>query len=405
MNRFRPLLSALEERCTPALGIAFNGADLSVTGTPDDPANEVTIDYTIAGVEVRDGLNLLATHPVTGNLNVNLGFTGDDLTINVNIDAGTFPQGINIRTSNDNATVNIVSGSNIAGNVTITTAGGDDNITLTAADGDGISVQGSVSINAGTNTLAGGDVVSIGGEVPDVTTGGPVTIQGLLNATAMNTLTLEESAVQGHALVRFDNATANAFTLDALSVVEGNLVITGSNSAETVTVDGIVGGSMTANMLGGSDTVNIGLAAQVNRDTTLVLGNGGNTATIDGTIGGNLTVLGGNLADSTSLSATSVVGGRVYVNLNNSGAGANVFNLNGIVFGPQVLYYGGSGVDNVDVSGAIAPGARLMVLLGAGNDSFTVDATAFFAFGFVDGGFGNDTISNNATFPLITRGF
>lgn len=227
MPRFRPQLQLLEAREVPALNLLYNGAALTLTGTPTASDTEFLSISNVGGdnYQVTDGAMNLGTYRVSDDIrlrltrfdcNVAVDVGGDVLGGDVLIDVGAGDS--NPATLNRVFVATAVAGGKVAGDVTFRNGSGIESF----------NVSGKIEI--------GGDVIAVGKTVAD--------------PLAEDSLTLDSGVV-----VRGDVRTTRVtYTNIYGATVDGDVI---ANSADSpggfgVTVQGTVGGDVT--VTGGAST-------------------------------------------------------------------------------------------------------------------------------------------------------
>jgi len=211
--------------------------------------------------------------------------------------------------------------------------------------------------------------------------------------TAMNLTVLQSSANKF-------TVTDNLSTLGTYGPVS-NLLITGSNGADTITVN-LGGLTYTGNIPSissgnGNDTVTIS-NGKVSGNLTVTLGPGNDSVSLSASVGGaaqivsqsgvgsaSVTVMspsiGGDLTltsiRSITLSAPTAFGGNVTVQ--DAGIGSSSVTISGAATITKGLsIQGGTGADSVTISGALTVNGGTQITLGNGNDTFNLTGAAVF---------------------------
>jgi len=368
LKPWTPLLETLEDRLTPALTLISAGGSLFVLGSTASPT--VTVSSDAAGVTVTEGATSSKFAGVS-SLNVIIQMTGANPVFNFN--PGVAANGgvlLNVL-SPSGVTINVAGTSNVnIGSLLITTGAGDDAINV-----DNVNPS-LVVLNSG----AGYDTVVFGHNAP-------VTVRGLLSATNVNVFGLGN----------------NALPLGVIGppvVVQGTVLAVTDFSTRDNNVDVedsvVIQGDLFSTMLGPRET--LGMAGHVLGNLFSSMGDGPNNLALitDGaTVGRSVSLTAAGGASTTVSIGTAVIGGNLSATL---GGGSNTFGLHGTLLGTGFNYSGGAGTDKVIFAPeSAAPNARINVLLGAGNDTFTLNSNVFGS-AVIDGGLGNDVFS--ATVPI-----
>jgi hypothetical protein len=209
--------------------------------------------------------------------------------------------------------------------------------------------------------------------------------------------------------------TDGASTLGTFGPV-GNLLINGSNGADSITVDlngltytGNIPSISTAN---GNDSVSI-MNGKVAGNLAVLLGPGNDSVSLSANVGGTAQVISQSGAGSASVTVTSTsIGGDLSltsirrVTLSAATAfGGNVTVQDGAIASSSVTIsgaatvnknltiQGGTGSDSVAISGALTVNGGTQITLGNGNDTFNLTSASTFGgnFGFTSGA-GNDSV-------------
>lgn len=358
-------LEHLEERDCPApLTFQFDGlGNLRISGMPD-PAG-LTIDIAAPNsYTITDGANVIASGwDVPGSLSIFTNSPTDDLVF-----------------------INIDSGASIGGNLYVDTSTGNDAVSITGFDPSS-SIAGNVTVNNSNlfsmfSTSVGGfltvnsfrENLPFLGLIADGTVGGNLTLMtGNNNNIIPDIASIATTLVGGSTYVNMQNGV-NSYSFDALSSIGTGFTYLGGSGDDFVIMNGTIGGGANV-QLGTSLTTNDFLMAP----TALV--------------GGSLSVTGGLGADN--LSVEGFVGGSSTFNL---GSGTNVLYFNAASSGSSFYYMGGTGTDDVTIDAASDLSlARATVILGAGDDTFTLNSSLL-SYLYVDFGVGTDTFNNGIGF-------
>ena len=313
--RFRPALQLLEARETPTVNVLYNGASLTLTGTPDTaPGHILTVNNTGGNnFAVTDGGVSLGTYHVTRNLSLRLDkfdtFVGVDLngatlrgSVLVDLGAGDVtPDTFSLAFVTSSA-----AGAKVGGDVTFKGGAGNERVGL-ALDGVGSKLE------VGGSVRATGPAVTTPVE-DELWVGYGVTVDGNVTDTGY-TYTTIHGAVDG-------DVTANAagkpggmgFTVDG--TVHGDVAATGAATA--------AGYYSFAN-----------IAGPVDGDVRFNLTGGRATATVSGTVGGDWTVrhTGGGLVALKVVGTGEVKGDLSVATADDTATDQTVVYLNGIVDG------------------------------------------------------------------------
>jgi hypothetical protein len=268
--------------------------------------------------------------------------------------------------------------------------------------------------------------------------------------------TVFDSHANGQAVrnlvVNFAGVDSGNFTLNADARVAGNLTLRAAKTSQIVDLLGTVGGNFTytPNLKPAFDDVSLEASAVIAGNMTVGLGGGENTLRFKGgLVHGNVNVAGGADADTVEVTATGnlTIDGSLSINLGNGtntvlgmglapqinvggnfsytgGTGNDLFNLDGsgtalhvkgdarftlgtakvfdanvvkleaLTAGRGVVFTGGVGNDNVQVSGEISTGTNLTVSLGNGSNTFDSDV----------GGLATNSVGGNFTYTGGTNG-
>jgi hypothetical protein len=392
----------LEDRCCPTVNAFFDGSNLTLSGSP--VGGTIAIDQVGPNtVFFQDGATLSVPFNLTGNLTLN--FQGGSDVVVLNLFGNTLPGNLRASLGNGNNSLVVTgngAGGGIAGMLIYTGGTGVDNVIIGTGAGDAVSVGGITSLTTG----GGADFLAVMSGAQ---------LQSDLFAIGLNQLALF-GAVAGQVVINdVQEALPGVYGFAPGSSVAGQVVIQGGSGGNIVTAAGLIGGDA-AFILGngnnvlstsglfqgnltyiggfGSDAILLTPNSVVQGNLIAVLGNGNNLLATDAmtAVQGAVSVNGGNGADNLVLAGQ--IGGNLSANLGN---GTNQLLEMGSVGGTSLSYAGGSGVDTVVFMGT-APSARLLVLLGAGDDQLLLLSTLY-AGGFFDGGTGTNGIA--ATSPIV----
>jgi hypothetical protein len=285
---FRPNLTQLEERLTPALTVSFSAGTLTVTGTPT------------AGPTSAEGLFLSMPSPGVVQLQQKIG-AGPTV-----INYGTFAANtIRLNLTSYNTNINFdLNGNSFNGNLYYSLGRGDSDLTSVNpisiySSVLGGKVSGSVNISGGS----GQEIYNIGqiGSSPALPS--PVTINGNVTITAPGSVLNPP----------FGLATGSHLFIDPSSTVFGNVSTMGVEAVDVGAIGftgGRVGGSLTVNASGATLGANVELYGSVGGDVNVT---------------GNASV-GGGFGDTVIVNSGAIVGGNMTANL---GDGVNLFQLLG----------------------------------------------------------------------------
>lgn len=414
----------------------YNGAIIK-SGAGNDTVNVlggiqakgVTVDLgTDANTFNLDGPSL----SIFGNLSVTApGSTGVHQVFNVFTDAGFIAGNASFKTTIGGTTFNMgddaLDSNRITGNLTLTTAGGDDifsfthdvsvggalNIVAGAGTNEvfsnnlGSLVAGSFSFTGGMNTddvnLSSGGTVIIGGNVmltlgdgsngaafggtSAAIIGGGLTFTG---GAGNDDLFLNGSFVNVHGALNFKGG--NGFNGAFFSATSGNLSsvnFTGGTGGDLLDLGGV---GTTGLAIQGNVVTNMGTGSSIlSTQNVLIYGN---------LLHANAAALGGN--DFTDIKNTKILGSAT---INSTGTANSFLNFNDSSVRSAFTLNSGAGDDilSLDTLGGTSSGSLfggpVMINMGAGNDTFSAGANplslnALNSFGStlkIDGGAGNDT--------------
>lgn len=427
-NRCRLVLEHLEDRLTPAFSAMGDGmGNVILTQTAIDGGATVTVGA--GGAVTWQDNSVAAPFPagtVANNLTINLmpnSGAASILYVNLNDPA---VNGLTINASNGartiafNGTVN-----SIGGNLRVTT--GTDSQTLNLANGTQFTAGGSAYIDLGSqgDTLLTGSGISVGTSltlrgVNTYDNTGSTFMVGSLSVlnnteTEANTLALSGMPfIAGPLSYQGGSSTdsitlTNAFIQGNANINLGSVPNTGipATSTQSVTVNGasFLGNGLSVTGSGfGINNVTVGGAANVSGMTNInfysSIATNNFTFTSSGAMGG-LSYLGGLGADSVALNAGGTVTGSVYMNMGDGTNNATIASLLGT--NANITYYGGAGADSVNFNSAAGSArVRLMALLGAGNDTFSLNSQLL-SYLYVNFGTGTKTMNGapNGTYPYF----
>jgi hypothetical protein len=278
----------------------------------------------------------LGNFNVTGNLTLNLGTASD--TVAIDLGGGTLPGNLAITTSPTNSSksdiVTLASGG-VAGKLSVNTAGGADE--LYVGIGGAFKVGGNAAIN-----MTGVNESTLNGTV------GGFTYTG--DGTPIN------------------------LTFGMTSVLEGNLVVTGTGGNDYLWFFGKLTGSLITN-----------------------LGQGNNTVVVGGEVGGSVTIMTGAGNDIACINGSARVLGNAAVLL---GAGNNYFQIGGnAAVYSELTVTAGAGADSINFSGFSFVGGNANLLVGDGANQYSFnDMNPEVAGSFrLTAGTGNDDIGQFST--------
>lgn len=398
-------LEALEERAVPAVtAVVDTDGDLNITGAPTGAlVLTLTANETYSLTDGGGGVVITGGPMASGDVIFDLDFAGtgnDTITVNFAtfsmgqnfiIDSGTGLDTVtlngsgtipgNIEFSNVNVVefpMNIVYGGDItvdaeaesenedidfnratiAGNVTLLTGNGTDDIDL---------IRSLFNGNLNIDTGSGNDDI-------DLTMG--TTVRGDMNVLTGN---------------GDDDITINFGNLNFLGVDAGfgndDLILLGGT-----TINGNLH-TWGVNTLDVPSTAVIGGTVGIDSNDENRVG----TYDFDGTfVGGNIYIYSGNLEDTVNIINGTFVGGEVGLSLGNAIGGAvdNEVTLDGnSVISRNLIVYGGSGADSIDLDGNIF--GSVFLRLGTGTNTVEADGIIEGSFEFIGGG-GTDsaTVTN-----------
>ena len=295
-------------------------------------------------------------------------------------DASTFI--FNMATSNtaSNDSVNVA----LADGKTYTVKTGDllENITVNAAKGNTITALSGGTV-ADTATLTGSDTLGLGA-VTGFKTLDASAFSGTLNATAaLNGLNILGGTDTNTVTLAAADASDTTFYKGTGEGVD-NVTLTGADISGTVVVDAGAG----------ADTVTLAASSEIVKVASIDLGAGANTFVANTDVTGTLLVKGGADVDTFDLTAITVgATGNATID---AGAGNDVITLTKVdaTSGGTLTINAGDGNDTISVGSAATAGFTIDA--GAGDDTITLASQATGAY-TVNGGEGNDTVVLTAT--------
>jgi len=295
-------------------------------------------------------------------------------------DASTFTFDMASGNTASNDSVNVA----LADGKTYTVKTGDllENITVNAAKGNTITALSGGTV-ADTATLTGSDTLGLGA-VTGFKTLDASAFSGTLNATAaLNGLNILGGTGTNTVTLA---ATADSDTTFYKGTGEGvdNVTLTGADISGTVVVDAGAG----------ADTVTLASSSKIIKVASIDLGAGANTFEADTDVTGTLLVKGGADVDTFDLTAITVgATGNATID---AGAGNDVITLTTVdaTSGGTLTINAGDGNDTISVGSAATAGFTIDA--GAGDDTITLASQATGAY-TVNGGEGNDTVVLTAT--------
>lgn len=358
--RVRPRLEQLEDRCTPAVNIVFDGSNLSISG---DPGPTLDIIQNAADVTVVDSFGSYGPFAVSGNISASLSNSVAARTITLALGANSTTGTVAISTGNvlGGNTVAVTGAGSIAGDFRVTGSSGDELVDIQEA-----SIAGSVTLYLGAQQTPGFDLVLIGSTV---------SVAGNVTGIGVDRFFLDPgSNVSGSVILNTASVTANLiqYFLDEATIGGNVYIITGpttitANFDINATIAGSVTLSLGSQSAGGSNTIILGSPARV---------------------GGSLTIVGRNAFDNVTLLSNSIVLGNVYFV---GGNGNDTLTLQGTVAGRSIIFNGGNGGDDLIIEAtASMAAARLFAYLGNGRDTVQLDRAATLASAYFDYGNGVD---------------
>lgn len=290
----------------------------------------------------------------------------------------TFNMATTNTASNDSVNVALADGK------TYTVKTGDllENITVNAAKGNTITALSGGTV-ADTATLTGSDTLGLGA-VTGFKTLDASAFSGTLNATAaLNDLNILGGTGTNTVTLA---ATAASDTTFYKGTGEGvdNVTLTGADISGTVVVDAGAG----------ADTVTLAASSEIVKVASIDLGAGANTFVANTDVTGTLLVKGGADVDTFDLTAITVgATGNATID---AGAGNDVITLTKVdaTSGGTLTINAGDGNDTISVGSAATAGFTIDA--GAGDDTITLASQATGAY-TVNGGEGNDTVVLTAT--------
>lgn len=344
------------------------GTDTLTSTQVSDPG-PVTVDNNGAGgvIQFHDGgTNVLTT--VT-NLSIHmLGSSGTELNLNLeNALAGD----LDVRLRSGDRTFNM-SGSNNSVNGDLSITGGSSDQLVNIAVNNALTVGGNASIDLGP----GNDLVE--------ESGNNVSITGNLDFVGVNRFTNDAIfMVNGNFNVDNSTQTDRSWFNDNLTlIVAGDFSYTGSSTRDEVLLDGTGGSS-----IGGQAIIHLGSNSIAGPQNVFF----NNNSSVAGLL--HVTSTEATRKDVFTSDIGTSFGGDVKINL---GDGPNEATILGVFGGNDVSFIGGDGIDTV-IFGTTGNPADVNIVLGGGNDTFTLEAGAAISPTTlrVDFGTGTDTFNNN----------
>jgi hypothetical protein len=442
----RPVgLEALEDRWVPA-SVHFDGSNLTVYNLfiTGGASKTTIVESTKTGYfTVTDNVGNQGTYAVTGNITVYGNNAKDAVTVTVD---GGAPTGLlgNLSVyagngSTDSITIDSTTAvGTIYGNVGVSL--GDGLETVKVGSTLGLEVNGNTyirSASTGTSTATLGGGTSTSKFLGNVSVSGfPETTLGGAKADIFaGSVTVNNSSVT-------NGSSASTVTLATTSKIYGSLTVLGAlGGPTTVTVDGSVLGNLTVELGNGTNSVNLGAAANPIQigNVDYIAGNGVNVFNVGGAannvvVTGNVDFNWGNGSNSFGTSAgltvegsfyidngnggLNVVGtkaadafeGQVYGNLSvSTGNGPNQFDLsgtNGAIIGGTWYYNGGNGGNSLTIDNGSSNSVTMNLRMGtlpANNVTITAATDPGTLTGYID--WAVPSAANPAAPPATINGF
>ena len=385
----------LEGRACLAAAASVTTGNLTIT---DDVAADLVVTQTAADTwTVTDGGNPVGAGTFTGVTgNVTIKTSAADDSIAVVLTGQTAPKCV-IVDAKGGANEVSVTGGTIAQTLDLKAGAGDDTFTV-----DGVTVNGLTQINTGngnnTLVLSNGGSKSlhiVTGSGDDTTTIGdgtsPYSVTGTTrindNGGPNDVVTVASGATLGN----LQTTAVNSLTLAAGSDLTGSVSFSGGyNTANQLTLEGTVDGSIYMYGSGGTDTLTSTAGSVVGGSVSAYSSSGDDNFDLAGTILGSAYLDTGAGIDAVTLGGQ--VGNRVWAWL---GSGADFFELTGkIGVAPgttsRLTLDAGTGNDQVALRAGSEVNGTATINMGAGDDELAVDDTALIIAALFSGGSGSD---------------
>ncbi len=354
-RRTRPSLECLEDRCCPAVSISLNATThtLLISGTPNvvAGASSITVQESSAGYfQVQDGTG----HPFSISY-------GPANNIQATISAAV-PVSFTLDTK----------GAAVSGNVSVSLANSMGNTALFESTADGGSIGGTLSYTGGNG-------------IDSVTIGNAANTFSVVGASTFSTAAGNDSlTVTNHATLAGVTATMVNSVAVNTGGTTGALTLNSATEAlnDSVTIAGTTG-ALNLNTGPSNDTVSVTGATG---DVTANLGNGTNSYTSSGTNSVNLVYVGGNGADTVSVTTA-----MTSVSVNLGAGGADSLTTSAAISGALTVTSGGN--DTITVGGTAG---SVSITTGSGTNNATINGNVSGAVSFT-GGNGADTFTDNGT--------
>jgi hypothetical protein len=392
----RPQLEILEDRTVPALLLQLDGGG-NLTGIFGVPDGDVDLLFTASDeINVVEDGNDLGTYSVPGNLTVSLGNSNAPATLTIDLDDNEFSSNMKLTLGNALGGYSVLvdggpgDAGAISGSLSIVTGNGDDTVFIgEGGAGGGLVLGGNLTVDmkAGVDEFNIFDDVAIEGSVRGTnvnlveifdTPGTPVRIEGNLYLTSLEN--------QDNFYFIDGNTVTGNVTID------GSLIIKTGNGptfgpGDTIDIQGTVLGSVIASLAGGANAFTLNATSVVHGNVVVTGGNGVDVV---------------NLA-STGSGLGAIVLGNVTISLKN---GSNTFDVDTdtTILGRNITYIGGNNDDNLIFEGS-AVGARFSALLAGGVDTLELGSDDL-ALLYVDFGSNTDIFNQTIpvlTAPKVFR--
>lgn len=313
-DRFRPALQALEAREVPALAVAYDGASLAVTGTPDVPLAPVRIQGDGGGnFAVTNGPANFGTFHVTRDIRVRLAefdtsvfvvLAGDHVAGGVLIDVGAGD--VNPATRGQVVLGNVDGAARIDGDVTFRGGSGEERWRVAATTDETIDIGGGIRVLGRPVTAPIEDDFQLD---PGARVGGDVTTSRITYTTIQGTVDGDVTAnaadspggigfrvtgtVRGDVTATGGATAAGYFSLvQTTGTIDGDVTVRITDRGSSIGLGGVIGGDVRLTL---ADTGSpsryhlVNAVGQIDGDTT-VRSAGSLYTSLSGEFAGDVTV-------------------------------------------------------------------------------------------------------------------
>jgi hypothetical protein len=458
-HRARPVqLERLEDRLAPALSLFYQAGNLTIRGVPTGQLDVTRVGALPTLFRVTDNSKFLGTFNVAGDLTLQLAHRPADIKIDLN--AGRIGRNLLIQLGNgytgpfapDNNSVDVFDSAGagagrVGGSVTVLRGNTRETVNVGALRTAPFTVV-PLPIRVGNDVTfaarpSAGPLPAIGDtlNIDAGTLVGRNVTAALVNNVAVGRqgVGLAVTRVGGSVTVAGGNDNSPVSAVLSGEVGRG-VSFTGTNSDDNFTLQetdigagGIVGGNVTANLLGAGalgNTATLGagqtvggnaailstgdaldlfmLGGQVAGNLTVQMGNGENALMIDPVdpldVGGSMTFHGGNgknhFGNSITGAFNPTVGGDLRFFLGN-GDNGTLLDPNTITasVGGTLVWRSGNGPNFVQLGDGVSTVSyRASMIFGSNDDTLIVNLNTGSLSGFLDGGFGtNELVQTSGT--------